>query len=120
MAAGAGLLDLAAKVPGVRAGGDALMSRAVRGSSGGPTAAVRAAGRTLAVAETFDGVGHLLSRAVVDGPSPYDLTAELLAWGAAAAREGRWTGAGALGPVDGLGVEALERGCADLGLVRVD
>jgi hypothetical protein len=33
---------------------------------------------------------------------------------------GRATSAGALGPADAFGIEALEQGCADIGLRRVD
>jgi hypothetical protein len=72
------------------------------------------------VARTRDGVGRLLSTAQVEGPSPYDLTAELLAWGAAMLVTGHALGPGVLGPVDAFGFDALERGCADLGLRRVD
>ncbi len=62
----------------------------------------------------------ILSQARVEGPSPYDLTADLLAWGAAMMLTGRATASGALGPVDAFGFEALVKGCADLGLRRVD
>jgi hypothetical protein len=33
---------------------------------------------------------------------------------------GRATSPGALGPVDAFGFDALEQGCADIGLRRVD
>jgi len=56
----------------------------------------------------------------MEGPSPYDLTAELIVWAAAMVLTGRTTGVGALGPVDGFGLAALESGCADIGLRRVD
>ena len=46
-------------------------------------------------------------------------TAAVLAWGAQAAADGALRGTGALGPVDGFGLEALERGCAEAGLARV-
>ncbi len=93
----------------------------VRGSTGGPDAADRSAARTLAVAETFAG-DRLVGRAVVSGPSPYELTADLLAWAADAARQGglgtpRRTGA--LGPADGFGEDAFIDGCASLGLEQV-
>ena len=54
----------------------------------------------------------------LEGPSPYDLTAELLAWGAAMAAT-RPVTPGAHGPVDAFGLDALERGCADMGLVAI-
>ena len=62
----------------------------------------------------------MLGSVRVEGPSPYDLTAELLAWGAAMLLTGQAQGTGALGPVDAFGLTALVRGCADLGLARVD
>ena len=76
--------------------------------------------RTIAVARTLDGVGRELSRVRVEGPSPYDLTAELLAWGAAMLLTGRRQRPGALGPADAFGLDALVAGCADMGLRRVE
>ena len=75
--------------------------------------------RSLEAAETLDGVGRQLSHVRVEGPSPYDLTADLLTWGAAMMLTGHATAAGALGPVDAFGFEALVDGCGDLGLRRV-
>ena len=120
VAKGAAVLDAVGRVPGARAGLGALAAKAMPGSGGGPDETQRAGSRTLAVAETFDGVGALLSRAVVDGPSPYDLTASLLAWGAQQALAGRVLGSGALGPVDAFGLDAFVSGCASLGLQRVE
>ena len=56
--------------------------------------------------------------ALVAGVNPYDFTAAVLAWGAGAAADGGLRDAGALGPVDGFGLETLERGCADAGIAR--
>jgi hypothetical protein len=42
----------------------------------------------------------------------------LLAWAAAQLAPGRVTTAGALGPVDAFGVEALEGACREAGLGR--
>jgi hypothetical protein len=52
------------------------------------------------------------------GVNPYDFTAAILAWGAERAAAGDLQGTGALGPVDGFGLDALERGCAEAGLAR--
>ena len=54
------------------------------------------------------------------GPSPYTLTAELLAWAAAMCLVHPALSGGAFGPVDAFGLKALVRGCADMGLVPVD
>jgi short subunit dehydrogenase-like uncharacterized protein len=117
---GGAVLGTALKVPGAKSGLGAVLSRTVKGSSGGPDEQQRAGSRTLAVAECFDPVGRLLSRAVVDGPSPYDLTASLLAWAARTALDGRIQRTGALGPADVVGLDGLVEACAGIGLVRVE
>ncbi len=45
-------------------------------------------------------------------------TGEILAWGAERAAAGGLKGVGALGPVDGFGLDELEAGCAEAGLSR--
>ena len=55
----------------------------------------------------------------LEGPNGYDLTAAFLAWGAETAAGGGLQGTGALGPVDGFGLDALEAGCAEAGIARV-
>ena len=109
------------RVPGLGSVLKAGLGRATEGATGqGPSAAARAKARTVVVARTADGVGRRLSEVRVEGPSPYDLTAELLAWAAAMLLTGQETGPGALGPVDAFGFDALVGGCGDLGLARVD
>ena len=117
-AAAGSTLGLVSGLPGIDRGLGALARRAARTTGTGPTATERAAGRSVVVAEASDPVGRTLSHVRMEGPSPYDLTAELLAWGAVllATRE---IAPGAHGPVDGLGLEVLERGCADMGLLAV-
>ena len=61
----------------------AAMSRGGDVTGQCPSADERAGARTLVVARTLDPVGRRLSHVTLEGPSPYDLTAELLAWGAA-------------------------------------
>ncbi len=117
---GGAVLGAALKIPGARSGLGAVLARTVKGSSGGPDEQQRAGSRSLAVAESFDPVGRLLSRAVVDGPSPYDLTASLLTWAARTALEGRIALTGALGPTDVVGLDGLVDACAGFGLVRVE
>jgi short subunit dehydrogenase-like uncharacterized protein len=96
----------------------ALRRRLGRTTGEGPDAASRAAARTVVQAEACDAVGRPLATVRLEGPSPYDLTAELLAWGAAMAAT-HPVAPGAHGPVDAFGLDALERGCADMGLVAV-
>jgi short subunit dehydrogenase-like uncharacterized protein len=85
----------------------------------GPSALERSGSATVVVARALDGVGRVLGQALVEGPGPYDLTADLLAWAAAMLATRRELGAGALGPADAFGLPALVDGCAAMGLVRV-
>jgi hypothetical protein len=59
-----------------------------------------------------------LARVSLDGPNPYTLTGELLAWAALRARDGGLTGTGALGPVEAFGLAELVAGAAEAGLRR--
>ncbi|GAA4741142.1 hypothetical protein GCM10023328_22920 [Modestobacter marinus] len=72
--------------------------------------------RTHVVAEVRDASGARVARVRLLGPDPYELTAELLAWGAVRAAGGGVTGAGALGPVQAFGLEELTAGAATAGL----
>jgi short subunit dehydrogenase-like uncharacterized protein len=107
------------KIPGARAGLQSLFGRLVTGSTGGPDAAARAGSRSLVVAEVFDAGDTRLATVRLEGINFYDLTANFLAWGAETALAGGLKGTGALGPVDGFGLDALERGCAEAGIARV-
>ena len=42
-----------------------------------------------------------------------------MAWAAQRAAEHGLEGSGALGPVDGFGLQALEAGCAEIGLAEM-
>jgi short subunit dehydrogenase-like uncharacterized protein len=106
-------------VPGTREGLQGLFGRLVKGSTGGPDAAARATSRSVVLAEAFDAGGTRLSDVRLEGIDAYDLTANFLAWGAETAAAGGLQGTGALGPVDGFGLDALERGCAEAGIARV-
>ena len=113
-----GAVSAVTSLPGAREGLDALFGRLVKGSTGGPDAAARATSRSLVFAETFDASSSQLSSVRLEGPNGYELTAEFLAWGAQTAAGGGLQGTGALGPVDAFGLDALEAGCAEAGLVR--
>jgi short subunit dehydrogenase-like uncharacterized protein len=106
-------------IPGARDGLDALFSRFVKGSSGGPDAAARAKSTSVVLAEARDAGGTVLAEARLEGINGYDLTARFLAWGAETAAAGGLQGTGALGPVDGFGLDALQAGCAEAGIARV-
>ena len=68
------------------------------------------------VAEAFDGSGTRLAQVRLEGVNGYDFTAGMLAWGAATAAAGGLRGTGALGPVDGFGLDELQAGAAEAGI----
>lgn len=105
-----------AKVPGVRRLATGATSRLVKGSAGGPTQSQRAKSRSIVIAELFDKDDSEINRLVMQGPSPYDLTADLLAW--AALNADAISTPGTLGPAKAFGLPLLSRGCASLGLDR--
>ena len=99
----------------------ALSSKVIKGSTGGPTAEQRARTSVEVVAEARhgDAAGEVVGRAHLRGTDPYDFTADILAWGATTAAAGGLQAAGACGPVEAFGLDALVAGCAEAGLVRV-
>ena len=109
---------LATRLPGVRGAIEATAGRFVHGSTGGPSAAERAAARSRIVAIASDAAGAPLATVRLKGVNPYDFTAEVLAWGALRAAAGGLQGAGALGPADGFGLDELEAGVAEAGIAR--
>ena len=111
--------SLATRLPGVRGAIGAVASRAVQGSTGGPDAAARAKARSRIVAIASDAGGRALATVRLKGVNPYDFTGELLAWGALRACAGGLRGVGALGPVDGFGLDELEAGVAEAGIARI-
>jgi short subunit dehydrogenase-like uncharacterized protein len=112
-------LSLVSDIPGARSVLQDAFGRLFKGSTGGPDAAARAESRSVVIAETFDAVGTRLSAVRLEGPNVYDLTASLLAWGAQSVATGGLQGTGAMGPVDGFGLEPLGTGAAEAGLLRV-
>lgn len=97
---------------------EAACSRLLRGSKGGPDEAARRRSGTHVQALASDDAGRELARVVLEGPNPYTLTGDLLAWAAVRAREGGLRDVGALGPVDAFGLDALVGGAAGAGLRR--
>ncbi|WP_280492112.1 hypothetical protein [Nocardia asiatica] len=112
------LTDAVARVePGKRLAAGVL-ERVVQGSTGGPGPEERARTRSWAVAETFDDTGRVLASVTLTGVDPYDFTGAILAWGARTALGGGLLGAGALGPVDAFGLDALTAGAGDAEFTR--
>ncbi len=108
------------RVPGVKTLYAAAADRLIKGSTGGPDAGERARGGSHVVGAAYDPSGKLLAEVHLSGVDAYTFTGEILAWGAQRAAAGGLTGAGALGPVDGFGLDELEAGCAAAGVGRVD
>jgi hypothetical protein len=94
---------------------ESLAARAP-GSSGGPSAAARASTGSAVVGLAYDRAGAELAHVRLVGVNGYTFTGEILAWGAMRAAAGGIDGAGALGPVDGFGLDELTEGVASAGL----
>ena len=114
-----GATALATKLPAVRRAITSSAERFVHGSTGGPDAATRAKARSRVVAFASDGGGARLATVRLEGVSPYDFTAEMLAWAAIRAAQDGLGASGALGPVEAFGLDELQRGVADAGIARV-
>jgi short subunit dehydrogenase-like uncharacterized protein len=112
-------MSVVTAVPGARGLLHSLAGRAMKGSSGGPGTEARAKTGSVVIAEAKDPAGKVLASARIEGVNGYDFTARMLAWSAEAAAGGAVQGTGALGPVDGFGLDALQAGVAEAGLSRV-
>jgi NAD(P)H-binding len=72
--------------------------------------------RTTVAARALNATRRVLAEVHLDGPEPYRLTGDLLAWGAVTAATHGVHGTGALGPVDAYGLDELTAACAEFGL----
>jgi len=111
-------LDLFRRIPVVGDLPRAVARQLVKGSSGGPDAVERARSGSHVVAAAYAANGAQLAEATLTGVNGYDFTGRILAWGAQRALDGGLNGTGALGPVDGFGLETLEVGVAEAGIER--
>ena len=112
-------MAVATVVPGMGRGLEALASRAVKGSTGGPDAAERARSGSHILARAYAEDGTRLSEVRVAGGNVYDFSGAILAWGAQTAASQGLRGTGALGPVGAFGLDELEAGCREAGIERV-
>lgn len=115
----AAIADAVGRLPGAKTAWNFVARKVVPGSTGGPDADERAKATTLCIAETRTLRGQVASHVVVEGPSPYDLTAALLTWAAGKAADGAIKESGALGIIDAFGLGAAVEGCAELGLREI-
>jgi short subunit dehydrogenase-like uncharacterized protein len=106
------------RIPGAKNALGRAFSRFVKGSTGGPSAEQRARSGSEIVAEALDPAGGVLAEARLSGVDCYTFTGAVIAWAAERVVAGGLQGSGALGPVDGFGLDALERGVAEAGLRR--
>jgi short subunit dehydrogenase-like uncharacterized protein len=109
----------AARIPGFKGALEAVMARAVKGSTGGPSVEERSRSTSHVVATARDDGGRPLAEVRVAGVNGYDYTGRLLAWGAETAAARGMKGSGALGPVEAFGLDELEAGSREAGIERV-
>jgi len=107
------------RLPGACSAAHTAVDRFVKGSTGGPTPQHREDTGSEIVAEALGADGAVLATARVAGVNGYTFTGSMIAWAAERAAAGGLQGAGALGPVDGFGLDALEPGAAEAGIRRV-
>jgi short subunit dehydrogenase-like uncharacterized protein len=112
-------VSVVTSIPGMKGALDALAARAVKGSTGGPSAEERAQSTSHIVATARDDGRRPLAEVRVAGVNGYDYTGRLLAWGAERAAAGGMRGSGALGPVEAFGLDELEAGSREAGIERV-
>ena len=115
-----GGLSLAMKVPGLEQLWDAVSGKLVKGSTGGPDAEARGRTGSHIVGIAYDASGEAMSEVHLTGVDGYTFTGRILAWGAERALNDGLRGIGALGPVDGFGLEELAAGCAEAGIAEED
>ena len=119
MQVGSFALGAIAKVPPAKRGVGALLSRFVKGSTGGPDSEERAGSGSHIVGLALDADGEILAEVKLEGVDGYTFTAAFLAWASQRALEGGIEGAGALGPAEAFGLDELERGVSAAGIARV-
>jgi short subunit dehydrogenase-like uncharacterized protein len=112
--------DALGRVPGVSSALRRLGSAVADRLPEGPSAEDVADVRTQVVAEAYDDYGTRVGRVRMEGPEPYTLTADVLAWAAVQASEGAVEGTGALGPVEAFGLDPLLAALAEAGMETVD
>ena len=111
----------AMSVPGVGHAVNAVVRTALGGTSdNGPAAHQRAKAASLVIAESLDAEQKTIKRVVVEGPNPYDLTGQLLAWSARMLSRRAEKSVGAMGPATAFGPDAFVAGCMAMGLAQTD
>jgi short subunit dehydrogenase-like uncharacterized protein len=112
-----GITSLVGRVRTARTAAWILADYATRRVPAAPAEAALAGATVHVVAEAFDAAGAVLARTRLRAPEAYRLTAELLAWGAGRAAEHGVAGVGALDAVAAFGLDEVEKGAAEAGIV---
>ncbi|MBI5550266.1 MAG: saccharopine dehydrogenase NADP-binding domain-containing protein [Desulfobacterales bacterium] len=108
--------SLLVKLPGYRALAQFILSLPPASKGQGPDAEGRKTNTSHIVAEAFDASGQMLARADMVGVDGYTFTARFIAWAADFAHQGLVRKAGAMGPIEAFGLDALREGCVQGGL----
>jgi short subunit dehydrogenase-like uncharacterized protein len=108
----------ARKLPGCSRLADAATRSMANRPTSGPDEQARSQTGSHIVAVAYDSAGSQLAEVHVSGVNGYTFTGRILAWGAGCAAAGGLQGSGALGPVDGFGLDALRRGCEEAGITE--
>ncbi|MGH3781099.1 MAG: hypothetical protein ACRDRO_10860, partial [Pseudonocardiaceae bacterium] len=103
-------------LPGARSAVRRIGQFAMRWVAEEPDPAALARVTSHIVGTAYDPTGTALAQVRLVSGDPYQLTANLLAWGAQHAAEHGVSGSGALGPAEAFGLEALEAGALQAGL----
>jgi short subunit dehydrogenase-like uncharacterized protein len=106
-------------LPGVRSLVRRIGEFAVRWVAEEPDPVALARVTSHVIGTAYDASGTVLAQVRLVSGDPYQLTADLLAWGAQRAAEHGVSGPGALGPAEAFGLDVLEAGAAEVGLRRV-
>jgi short subunit dehydrogenase-like uncharacterized protein len=112
-----GVTALVGRVRTARTAAWILADYATRRVPAAPAEAALAGASVHVVAEAFDAAGTVLARTRLRAPEAYGLTADLLAWGAGRAAEHGVDGVGALDAVAAFGLDEVEKGAAEAGIV---
>ncbi|GGQ59009.1 saccharopine dehydrogenase family protein [Streptomyces flaveolus] len=114
------LVNATTRLPAGRRLTDALTRPLLIGPPGGPDAALRERIPSHVVAVASPHVGGAPPAEVhLEGPNPYTLTGELIAWAADRLTTHPGATPGVVGPTAAFGLDTLRQGCAELGLVTV-
>lgn len=119
IATAAGITSLFTKIPGADSVMARITDKAMSTTGEGPTGSDLFRGTSIAIASVSNLVGDHVETVQVEGPAPYPLTGELLAWAAAMAQAGNIRQTGALDPISAFGLGPFLAGCTAVGLHQV-